>query len=160
MCVFYLKIELLHILRHLDNRLRKKVTSHCEQKLQIRNCFKWKKFTVMSVNCDWSMRNGFFISGGAKGCKLPLITMILHSEWGEKITPIPSKAFSLWQRMCTLNTVVIYSTYSQRWARVQVGGGVKFFWSFFPFYKILANFSAIFIISSPQFEIVMGVPPP
>ena len=29
---------------------------------------------------------------------------------------------------------------------------------FFPFYKILANFSAIFIISSFQFEIFMGVP--
>ena len=41
-----------------------------------------------------------------------------------------------------------------------VGGGVKnFFGHFFPCYKILANFFAIFIISSFQFEIFMGVPP-
>ena len=35
----------------------------------------------------------------------------------------------------------------------------QFFDQFFPFYKILADFSAIFIISSPQFEIFMGEPP-
>ena len=44
------------------------------------------------------------------------------------------------------------------------GGGMvrgvkKFSIIFFPFYEILANFSAIFIILSFQFEIFMGVPP-
>ena len=74
----------------------------------------------------------------------------------------------------------------QKWARVRLdGGGVileiftvggggqshfmvggwwgskkNFFDHFFPFYKTLAKFSAIFIILSPQFEIFMGVPPP
>ena len=41
-----------------------------------------------------------------------------------------------------------------------VGGGVKkIFDQFFPFYAILANVLAIFIILSFQFEIFMGVPP-
>ena len=37
------------------------------------------------------------------------------------------------------------------------GGGVNNFLDhFFPFHKMLANFFAIFIILSPQFEIFMG----
>ena len=38
-------------------------------------------------------------------------------------------------------------------------GGKKFFDQIFPFHEMLANFFAIFIILSPQFEIFMGVPP-
>ena len=41
-----------------------------------------------------------------------------------------------------------------------MGGVKKFFVHIFPFYKILANFFAIFIVLSFQFEIFMGVPPP
>ena len=43
---------------------------------------------------------------------------------------------------------------------LQCGMGGEFFYHFFPFYKILTKFSAIFIISSLQFEIFMGVLPP
>ena len=43
-----------------------------------------------------------------------------------------------------------------------VGGwwGVKKFYNLFPFYEILANVLAIFIILSFHFEIFMGVLPP
>ena len=38
------------------------------------------------------------------------------------------------------------------------GGGKKIFDHFFPFYEILANLFAIFIILSFQLEIFIGVP--